>query len=137
MEVKFNWIQFETTLLLMLTRAAITDIILSRRCSCKIGIVDCKIRNLWILPMILSTWILTFKIFQELSTSFPDISDLPLVKWEIFKIAPWVARVSAILKSQSTNIRSPKTQTPYPLERKSAAPAGVIAIKYLMVLVFL
>ena len=75
MEIKFNWIQFKTTLLLMLTRAAITDITLPRRCTCKICIVDCKIRNLRILPMTLSTWILTFEIFRELSTPFPEVCD--------------------------------------------------------------
>ena len=46
LEIKLNWIQFETALLLMLRRAEITDITLSRRCTCKIGIVDRKIQNL-------------------------------------------------------------------------------------------
>ena len=111
LEIKFNWIKFETTLLLTLTRAAITDITLSRRCTCKIGIVDCKIWNLQILPMTLSTWIVTFEIFWELSTFFPDICDFPLVKWGLFKIAPWVARIYVISKPRSANIRSPCCKT--------------------------
>ena len=133
--------------------AAISDIRLSRRWTWKIDIVDCKIQNLRILPMSLSARILTFYIFRESSTSFPETCDFPLVKWGIFKIAPWEARVSAILKPRSANIRSPccknlrnpecivislsETRPPHPLERKLTAPAGVIAIKYLMVLVFL
>ena len=111
LEIKFNWIKFETTLLLTLTRAAITDITLSRRCTCKIGIVDCKIWNLQILPIALSKWIVTFEIFWELSTSFLDICDFPLLQWELFKIAPWVARIFVILKPRSANIRSPCCKT--------------------------
>ena len=111
LEIKFNWIKFETTLLLTLTRAAITDITLSRRCTCKIGIVDCKIWNLQILPMTLSTWIVTFEIFWELSTYFSDMCDFPLVQWGLFKIAPWVARISVILKPRSANIGSPCCKT--------------------------
>ena len=117
------------------------------------GIVDCRILNFLNRPITLSTCILTFDIFLEAPTSFPDICDFPFVKFGTFNVAPYVASSSEIVKPRSASIRSPccktsrkpdlivislsDTRPPHPRDKKLTAPAGVIASRYFIVLVFL
>ena len=117
--------------------------------TCVIGIIDCIILKSFNLPMTHSTWILTFDIFQDFSTSFADICNFPQVKCGIVTVAPYVANSSSTVNPLSARTVSPccncsknlflimsslsDTLPPQHRERNLTAPAGVIPIKYLMV----
>ena len=138
-----------TTLAFRLIIPAMVTMI-SVRSTWAIGIVVLKILNFFRRPITCSTWILAFAIYLNMSISLAVICFFPLVNAGMRSTAPLVASSSSTKKPRSANTQSPwvslsrkpdfrvislsEALPPQPAERKLTAPAGVIPIRYLIVL---
>ena len=139
-----------TTLAFSLIIPAMVTMMLSVRSTWAIGIVVFKILGFFRRPITRSTWILSCAICLDMSVSLTVICFFPLVNAGMRSTAPLVASSSSIKKPRSANAQSSwvslsrkpdfrvislsEALPPQPAERKLTAPAGVIPIRYLIML---
>ena len=141
----------------MLTKSHIVTIMLSNRCAWFVGNVVCRRLNYSTLPITQSTWIRPLESCLDVSTSTPESCFFPFVKLGILYVATRALNSSFILKPRSASIQSrmetllKKTDSfviclsgtlpPHPPKnlcyKNVMAPAGVIPIKYIEVLLCL
>ena len=156
-EKKTIFIQIGTTLLSMLTKSHTKTIMSYNRSTWVNGNVVCRSLNYSILPITQSTWICTLESCLDVSTSPLESCSFPFVKLGILYVATRPLNSSFILKPRSASIQSrmetllKKTDSfviclsgtlpPHPPKnlcyKNVMAPAGVIPIKYIEVLLCL
>ena len=138
------------TLAFRLIIPAIVTMMLSIWSFWVIRIVLCKVVNFSRRPMTRSTWILICAICLDMSMPMAVICFFPLVNAGMRSTALLVASSSSTKKPRSANTKSPwvslcgkfnfkvifwsEALPLQPAKRKISAPAGVIPIRYLIVL---